>query len=69
MPVLLPCSSEFNLYLLKKKGEVGCRGRATPVHNTPHPDLLKRCFNFSKSQICHALREEPGFSWLFRICR
>ena len=29
-------------YLLKKKGEVGCCGRATPVHNTPHPDLLKR---------------------------
>jgi len=29
-------------YLLKKMGEVGCCGRAVPVHNTPHPELLKR---------------------------
>ena len=30
------------MYLLKKKGEVGCCGRAVPAHNTPHPYLLKR---------------------------
>jgi hypothetical protein len=29
-------------YLLKKKGEVGCFGRASPAQNTPRPDLLRR---------------------------
>ncbi len=35
------------LYLLKKKGEVGCFGRAKPAQNTPHPALLKRYGKFN----------------------
>jgi hypothetical protein len=53
--VFLFCYQYTSWYLLKKQGEVGCFGRATPAQNTPHPELLKRYTSSFMASIYAAL--------------
>ena len=63
-------NAPFEGIFSKKKGGVGCCGPATPVHNTPHPDLLKRYFRRHKKMLSTtlimALLGQLGVEWVLK---